>query len=573
MTKHAIPVEVLAQHTAILGKTGSGKTSTSKLAVEQVVADGFHVCVLDTIKSDWWGLISSSDGKKPGLPFKVLGGPRGHVPLHASAGKAIGRLVGSGKLPLSIVDMADFEPGGVQKFFSEFAAELMRSMQGVLYLVIEEAHEVAPKERAGFGGESICLHYAKKLATAGRSKGIRLIVATQRVQSLHNAVLGSCETVIAHRLGTPADQAPVVGWLKANTDKATAADVESSLSSLPTGTAWVCSGEARIFEKIAFPKFSTYDNARTPTRDSHGHNVKTAPVDLDELRAIMGDAVAEAEANDPKALKAQIADLKKQLSGKVAVTVATGGKLDEEIKAAVDKAIAEARPKIFAEGRRVGDAEGEKRALARAADAVAGLKSGDATLAALPARAATSATVSTLSPPTKPSPAPAITSAQRAPTTGVQIPKAERLILTALAQYPSGRTKSQVALLTGYSSAGGGFKNALGALRSKGWIEGSHILRATDKGAEALGPFDPLPLGEALLQHWYGQLGKAERAILTALAQSYPAALTKDQIAQRAGYDSGGGGFKNALGRLRTLELITGRGELKASDDLFSEAA
>jgi hypothetical protein len=33
-----------------------------------------------------------------------------------------------------------------------------------------------------------------------------------------------------------------------------------------------------------------------------------------------------------------------------------------------------------------------------------------------------------------------------------------------------------------------------------------------------------------------------------------------------------GGGFNNALARLRTLELVS-RGELKASDDLFDVAA
>src|SRR5688572_20289772 len=201
-----LPEEILNQHSAVLGKTGSGKTSTEKLIVEHVVAQGFRVCVLDTIKSDWWGITSSASGKSPGLPFKILGGPRGHVPLHANAGKVIGQIVGEGKLPHSIIDMADFEAGGIQKFFVDFAPALMRAARGVLYLVIEEAHELAPKERAGFGQENMAIHWAKKLATAGRSKGIRLIVATQRVQSLHNAVLGSCETVIAHRLTTPADQ-------------------------------------------------------------------------------------------------------------------------------------------------------------------------------------------------------------------------------------------------------------------------------------------------------------------------------------------------------------------------------
>ncbi len=35
------------------------------------------------------------------------------------------------------------------------------------------------------------------------------------------------------------------------------------------------------------------------------------------------------------------------------------------------------------------------------------------------------------------------------------------------------------------------------------------------------------------------------------------------------GYEPNGGGFNNALSKLRTLELISGRGELRASEDLF----
>jgi uncharacterized protein len=293
---YPIPASALQQHIAILAKTGAGKTTTAKGVVEHVVSidPGARVCILDSIKSDWWGLISSADGKKPGLPFNILGGPHGHVPLNASAGKAIGELVGSGALPLSIVDMADFEPGGVQKFFADFAPALMKAMRGVLYLVLEEAHEFAPKERAGFGGENMSVHYAKKLATAGRSKGIRLIVVTHRVQSLHNAVLGSCDTLIAQRLTAPADQEPVIKWLKANASKDVVEKVAASLSSLPTGTGWIVSGEAQLFERAQFPMIATFDNSKTPTADSSApKSIATAKVDLDHLRKIVAEAGAK----------------------------------------------------------------------------------------------------------------------------------------------------------------------------------------------------------------------------------------------------------------------------------------
>lgn len=321
---YPIPEAALTQHIAVLGKTGSGKTITSKGIVEHVVkSEGARVCVLDTIKSDWWGLTSSADGKRAGLAFHILGGPRGHVPLHESAGKAIGDLVATGQLPLSIIDMADFKPGGQMQFFAEFAPQLFKRMRGVVYLVLEEAHVLCPKERAGFGHENMSIHWAKTLATAARSRGIRLIVCTQRTQALHNAVLGSCDTLIAHRLTAPADQEPVTKWLKANVDKTVLEQVTSTLSSLPTGTAWVCSGEAKLFERVAFPMISTFDNSATPEANSGEIQVHTAPVDREKLRSIIGIAVQEAEENDPKRLKAEIATLKGQLSKATTISSTT----------------------------------------------------------------------------------------------------------------------------------------------------------------------------------------------------------------------------------------------------------
>jgi uncharacterized protein len=40
-----------------------------------------------------------------------------------------------------------------------------------------------------------------------------------------------------------------------------------------------------------------------------------------------------------------------------------------------------------------------------------------------------------------------------------------------------------------------------------------------------------------------------ERPILETLTQVYPAALTKEELAAKAGYEAKGGGFNNALGR------------------------
>lgn len=155
-----------------------------------------------------------------------------------------------------------------------------------------------------------------------------------------------------------------------------------------------------------------------------------------------------------------------------------------------------------------------------------------------------------------------------------------RKILTALAQYPEGRTVTQVALLTGYARDGGAFRNPLGKLRSAGFIEGKDALRITEAGQEALGDnWEPLPPpGPELLKHWLTRVGHAEREILRVLADAFPDGLTAVQVAERTAsskgepYDSEGGAFRNPLGRLRTLELVKGRGELRLNSDLMDGA-
>ena len=101
----------------------------------------------------------------------------------------------------------------------------------------------------------------------------------------------------------------------------------------------------------------------------------------------------------------------------------------------------------------------------------------------------------------------------------------------------------QVALLTGYAATGGGFNNYLGALRSRRLMEGDgDRLTISDAGIQALGSWEPLPMGSELIEYWRGRLGKAERSILEALAQAYPNAITKEEVAARAGYEANGGG-------------------------------
>jgi uncharacterized protein len=129
-----------------------------------------------------------------------------------------------------------------------------------------------------------------------------------------------------------------------------------------------------------------------------------------------------------------------------------------------------------------------------------------------------------------------------------------------------------------HGGVGGAFNNYLSSLRSRGYITGRDQLQITPAGVAALGDFEPLPTGIALQDYWLSQLGQAERSILQVLLAAYPSVLDKETIAANTAayktdgqpYASGGGGFNNAISRLRTLELIDGtKVALKASDILF----
>ena len=77
------------------------------------------------------------------------------------------------------------------------------------------------------------------------------------------------------------------------------------------GTAWVMTGGT--CEERHFPRIKTYDNTKTPDGSEPNQQVKTAAIDHDKLKTIIGDAVEEAKANDPVFLKKQIAELQRQL--------------------------------------------------------------------------------------------------------------------------------------------------------------------------------------------------------------------------------------------------------------------
>lgn len=561
-TNREIPDAALTQHLAVLGKTGSGKSSTLRLIVERLLDREEPVCIIDP-KGDWWGLKSSSDGEKPGYPVVIFGGERGDVPINAHAGAAVAELVATGNRPC-IIDLGGWTVGDRTKFFIDFAHALFRLSKSPRYLVIDEVHNFAPQGRVQDPQAGKMLHWANRLASEGRGKGITIFSASQRPQKVHKDFLTCSETLIAMRVIHPLDRGAIKDWIDGCPDPVAGKKVLDSLAGMTRGTGWVWSPEIGFGpQMIVFPKFITYDSFRAPVGGDAGPLPGWADVDLEAVKDKLANVIAEAEENDVGALKRKIKLLERQ-SGHTSAELAaeyTRGRADG-FDAGIIKALQITTPALNNTHTLILETIERLKACKPEAGDIEFVRSTDIcnfTLGADPSFVPHS---SAREPVAK------ITEWKRPGE--AKMGKCERLILTALAQHPQGRSKVQVAVLTGYAKNGGSFNNALGALRSRGLIEGrGENLTITKAGREALGPYTLLPTGKALLEHWKSQLGKAERAILVAAASVYPDASSKKTLGDMTGYEPNGGSFNNALGRLRTLELIVGRGEIRASDNLF----
>lgn len=554
--KNPIPEAALRQHVLLLGKTRSGKSSTARLFVESLLDGGKPVCIIDP-KGDWWGLKSSRDGRRAGYAVVIFGGEHADVPLNPQAGAAVAELVATGNRPC-IVDLGGWMVGDRTRFFIDFASTLFRKTRGPRWLVIDEAHNFAPQGKVLDPDAGKMLHWANRLASEGAGKGLTLISASQRPQKVHKDYVTSHETLVALRVVHPLDRAAVKEWIDGCDDPAKGKEVLTTLAGMERGQGWVWSPEIGFGPKqVRFPLFSTYDSFAAPVGEAHDKLTGWAEVDLEDVRARLASVVEEAKANDPKALKAEVARLQRELAAArkhPAAAPLTEAERAEIRNAAFKEGMDRAWEDAFAEG----VAEGASRTL-DAVKAALGAVEIPTLAAPKPARA--------IAPPVNRTPpvrqpqraSPSGTAAKAstgAPSAGLTKPQAR--ILEALAFWASlgfnQPTRHQLGAVAGYSPLSGNFGNLLGQLRAADLVDypGPNRVCATPQGAAAAQPVDAR---RTVRDRLSDILTGPQAKILDALpADGTP--ISREDLGAATGYSHTSGNFGNLLGQLRTLGLL-----------------
>lgn len=586
MTKHLIfPTTILEQHLVVLGKTGAGKSSALRHIVEHLLSHKKRVCIIDP-KGDWNGLKVSADGHGPGYPvilfgnFKETAGQSipADVPLNEFSGKHIAELVTSGNRPC-VVGFRGWTMGDMHRFWIDFAATIFNSNEGELYLVIDEVHNFAPKGKIMSPEVGKCLHWANRIMNEGRGIGLVNLIASQRPQKVHNDTLTACETLVAMRVIHKADRDAVEDWIKGCGDAAQGKEVLNSLAGMSRGEAFVWSPEVDFGPtRLAFPMFTTFDSFAPPQLQKKVSGKDWSTVDLAEVKAKLASVIEKAKATDPNELNKTIASLKranaeleKQLASsakaqptdrRVEVPILAAGELKE-----LETLIAELRAikADFDEDR--ARFIGRWQELAEYAERMAALIGGEIakTKAATPQpRTVGASPQRTIIPQPK-----AARPATASNGAGEKLPPGERATLIAAAQYPEGVTREQCSILTGYKRSS---RDAyIARLAAKGYAEvrGSLIL-ATESGIQALGSdYEPLPSGEALQEYWINRLPPGERIVLEAAIAVYPETVRRDSLEEITGYKrSSRDAYIARLGARKLIQAV-GRGEVRASDQLF----
>lgn len=557
-----LPLDVTTQALAFLGRRGSGKSYAATKLAELLYSVGAQFVAIDPV-GVWWGLRLGADGKSDGLDIPIFGGLHGDIPLEVTGGALLADVIIDREVS-AVLDVSQFESDADKaRFARDFAARFFfrkKAAPSAVHLFIEESQEFIPQNIQR--GEEQMLHAFQRMIRLGRNYGIGVSMITQRPQDVNKKALNQAECLFCFQLTGPQERKAVEGWAS---DKGLSDDLSRLLPELKEGHAHVWSPVwLGINEEVHIAQKETFAAGSTPKVGQKPVTTKPlAPLELEKIRTDMAATVEKAKANDPANLKKRIAELERQLAQRpkeqvektvekiVEVPVLKNGQLDrtEKIAGRLEDVIGKVTSEVAELRRLIAPAAAPRPAPRAAAVATARVE-----------RVAAARV------------APAAATPRARESHDALLGKAERRILTALAQYPDGRLKKQVAVLTGYAIGGGGFNNAIGALRSRGYVEGSDPLRITQAGSDALGEYAPLPHGQELLDYWRAQLAKAEREILDVLAAFHPDSLTKEQLAAEtpSQYAPEGGGFNNAVGRLRTLELVHGkRDALKASDDLF----
>lgn len=305
-----LPISTLCATTSVLGMTGSGKSHTAAVLVEEAVRAGCDVCVLDPMGS-WHGLREGVDGS-PGLGFTVVG-PAAYADISlegVDGSEAAGLLE---RQRWVVADVSELVGAAFQRYAADLLDALFRrpSRRPTL-VVLEEADEFAPQNPAAGTGREL-VEVCARVVRRGRARGLGVVLISQRSAAVAKDLLSQSKVLLVGRTVSPHDRKAIADWVIVHDRDTSRHRQIEALSTLSDGEFLAWEPERNRLTRAHIRPRRTADRASTPVfalsptpsaKALTTHNLATRSVPVES-----GPAPAALPGEHSEALTDQVARL------------------------------------------------------------------------------------------------------------------------------------------------------------------------------------------------------------------------------------------------------------------------
>lgn len=558
----SLPIDAITKTYAVLGIRGSGKTNTAVDVVEEIIKAGHVAAIIDPLDV-WYGLRSSRDGKSYGLKVYIFGGSHADVPLESTGGELVARFIVENRVP-TILSLKHLRKGEQTRFVTDYCEALYHLNKEPLFQVIDECARFIPQRV--MPDMARCVGAVADLYSEGRASGIGGALIGQRSSRINKDVLTQCDVLVTMRTQGPQDRKALEEWVDAHGTDEQKRIFMREIASMPTGTGYFWDPVEDIFKKIRFRERETFDSSVTPKVGKPVVKPKAyASIDVGLLREKMAATVERAKAEDPKALRSELAAAKKKIA-ELEARPAPKPEIQRVVVPCVDPGImARLHSMVELANMTLEAAKNISTPSTRNVDGRSAAASGRRTPDLQKSVGGVRTAAAEQDSPRRGVP----TNGNPAIAGNGKIGGAPARMLQALAAFPGGiMTRRQLAIAATVPVRTSTFRNAISILKTSAYIRvGGDEICITDLGRVNMpaGAVDQ----RSVVETWRAKFGGVTLRMLDALLEE-PDGMSRAQLADRAGVDVTTSTFRNGLSLIKNAgAAIVERDHVRADESLL----